>query len=103
MILHLYPYPCTLKLKIVKSLSDDVGGLVEYDKGYITMKLKLDDWEKYFIHESMHVVQAVEKYIEQKLGEEEEAYMLQYITDNIKKYVITKGIDKNGRKRKNNT
>ena len=56
MILHLYPHPCTLKLKIVKSLPDDVGGLVEYDKGYITMKLKLDDWEKYFIHESMHVV-----------------------------------------------
>ena len=56
MILHLYPYPCTLKLKLVKSLPDDVGGLVEYDKGYITMKLKLDDWEKYYIHESCHAV-----------------------------------------------
>ena len=56
MILHLYPYPCTLKLKIVKSLPENVGGLVEYDKEYISMKLKLDDWEKYFIHESMHVV-----------------------------------------------
>ena len=103
MILHLYPYPCTLKLKLVKSLPDDVGGLVEYDKGNITMKLKLDDWEKYYIHESMHVVQSVEKYIEQKLGEEEEAYLLQYITDNIKKYVISKELIKNGQKIKNNT
>ena len=65
------------------------------------MKLKIDDWKKYYIHESCHVIQAIEKYIEQKLGDEEEAYMLQYITENIRKYVITKGIDKNGRKRKN--
>lgn len=64
MILHLYPFPCILKLKLVKSLPDDVGGLVEYDKGNITMKLKIDDYEKYYIHEAMHVVQAVEKYIE---------------------------------------
>ena len=64
MILKLTPFPCILKLKIVKSLSDDLGGLVEYDKGNITMKLKLDDWEKYYIHESMHVIQAIEKYIE---------------------------------------
>lgn len=56
MILHLLPYPCTLKLKLVKSLSENVGGLVENDKGYIVMKLKLDDYEKYYIHESMHVV-----------------------------------------------
>ena len=76
MILHLYPFPCTLKLKLVKSLSDDVGGLVEYDKGNITMKLKIEDWESYFIHESMHVVQAVEKYIENKLDDESEAYLL---------------------------
>ena len=105
MILHLSPYPCILTLKLVKSLSDDVGGIVEYDKGdQITMKLTLKDWEKYYIHESVHVVQAIEKYIQQKLGEEEEAYLLQYITENIKqyitknvrKYVITKGIDKNG-------
>ena len=110
MILKLYPYPCVLTLKIVKSLSENVGGLVEYDKGYITMKLKLDDCEKYYIHESMHVVQAVEKYIEQKLGEEEEAYLIQYITDNIKqyitknarKYVISDRKKKNGR-RKNKT
>ena len=77
MILHLSPYPCTLKLKLVKTLPDDVGGLVEYDKGnQITMKLKFDDCEKYYIHESCHVIQAVEKYIEQKLGDEEEAYLL---------------------------
>ena len=88
MILHLYPYPCILKLKLVKSLSEDVGGIVEYDKGdQITMKLKLDDWEKYYIHEAMHVVQAVEKYIENKLDNESEAYLLQYITDNIKRYI----------------
>ena len=102
MILKLNPYPCTLKLKIVKSLPEDVCGLVEYNKGNITMKLKIDDWQSYFVHEACHVVQAIEKYIEQKLGEEEEAYMLQFITDNIRKYVITKGIDKNGR-RKNKT
>ena len=104
MILKLHPYPCTLKLKLVKSLSDDVCGLVEYDKGnQITMKLKLDDWESYFIHEAMHVVQAVEKYIEQKLGDEEEAYLIQYITDNIKQY-ITKNKRKyviSDRKKKN--
>ena len=64
------------------------------------MKLKLDDWEKYYIHESMHVIQAIEKYIEQKLGSEEEAYMLQYITENIRKYVITKGIKKCTKKKK---
>ena len=94
MILKLNPYPCTLKLKLVKSLPDDVCGLVEYDKGnQITMKLKIEDWEKYYIHEAMHVVQAVEKYIQQKLGEEEEAYLLQYITDNIRKYIT-----KNARK-----
>ena len=64
MILKLYPYPCTLILKLVKSLSDDVGGLVEYYKGnQILMKLTLKDWEKYYIHEAMHVVQALEKYI----------------------------------------
>ena len=101
--IKLTPYPCILTLKLVKSLPEDVCGLVEYDKGNITMKLKIEDWEKYYIHESCHVVQAVEKYIQQKLGDEEEAYMLQFVTDNIKKYVITKGIDKNGRKRKNNT
>lgn len=45
MILKLTPYPCTLKLKLVKSLPDDVGGLVEYYKGnQITMKLTLKDW-----------------------------------------------------------
>ena len=93
MILHLYPYPCNLTLKLVKTLPDDVCGLVEYDKGNITMKLTLKDWKKYFIHEAMHVVQAVEKYIQQKLGEEEEAYLLQYITDNIRKYIT-----KNARK-----
>ena len=106
MILHLSPYSCTLKLKLVKSLPEDVGGLVEFDKGdQITMKLTLKDWEKYYIHEAMHVVQAVEKYIEQKLGEEEEAYLIQYITDNIKryvtknsrKYVISKRKNKNGK------
>ena len=86
--IKLNPYPCTLKLKLVKSLFDDVCGLVEYDKGnQILMKLKIDDCEKYYIHEAMHVVQAVEKYIEQKLGEEEEAYLIQYITDNIKQYI----------------
>ena len=100
MILKLKPYPCILKLIIVKSLPDDIGGLVEYNKGYIIMKLKLDDWEKYYIHESMHVIQAIEKYIEQKLGSEEEAYMLQYITENIRKYVITKGIKKCTKKKK---
>ena len=93
MILHLSPYPCTLTLKLVKTLPEDVGGLVEYDKGNITMKLTLKDWEKYYIHEACHVVQAVEKYIEQKLGEEEEAYLIQYITDNIRKYIT-----KNARK-----
>ena len=104
MILHLYPYPCTLTLKLVKSLPDDVGGLVEYDKGnQIVMKLKLDDYNKYLVHESCHVVQAVENYIENKLDSESEAYLLQYITENVKKYVITKEIDKNGRKRKNNS
>ena len=103
MKLNLSPYPCTLTLKLVKNLPENVGGLVQYDKGNITMKLKIEDWEKYYIHESCHVVQAVEKYIEQQLGDEEEAYMLQYITDNIKKYVITKESIKNGRKRKNNT
>ena len=90
MILKLNPYPCILTLKLVKSLSDDVGGIVEYDKGYITMKLKLEDCEKYYIHESMHVIQAIEKYIEQKLDDESEAYMLQFITDNIKKYITKK-------------
>ena len=100
MILHLYPYPCTLKLKLVKSLPDDVRGLVEYDKGYITMKLKKDDYDKYYVHEAMHGVQAVEKYIDQKLGDEEEAYLLQYITDNIKKYVITKEKEKCTKKKK---
>lgn len=67
------------------------------------MKLTLKDWEKYYIHESCHVVQAVEKYIEQKLGDEEEAYMLQYITENIKQY-ITKNARKyviSERKKKN--
>ena len=103
MILHLYPFPCILKLKLVKSFPEDVCGLVEYDKGNITMKLKIEDWEKYYIHESCHVIQAIEKYIEQKLGDEEEAYLLQYITENVKKYVITKELIKNGRKRKNNT
>ena len=93
MILHLSPYPCTLKLKLVKSLPENVEGLVENNEGYITMKLKLDDYDKYFIHESMHVVQAVEKYIENKLDSESEAYLLQFITDNIKKY-ITKNIKK---------
>ena len=44
MILKLTPYPCLLTLKLVKSLPDDVGGLVEYDKGNITMKLTLKDW-----------------------------------------------------------
>ena len=87
MILHLYPFPCTLKLKLVKTLPENVGGLVENNEGYITMKLKLDDWEKYYIHEAMHVIQAIEKYIEQKLDSESEAYMLQFITDNIKKYI----------------
>ena len=105
MILKLNPYPCTLKLKLVKSLPDDVGGIVEYDKGnQITMKLTLKDWESYLVHESCHAVQAVEKYIEQKLGEEEEAYLIQYITDNIRKYitknkrkyVISKRKKKNG-------
>ena len=33
MILKLTPYPCLLTLKLVKTLPDDVGGLVEYDKG----------------------------------------------------------------------
>ena len=57
MILHLSPYSCTLKLKLVKSLPEDVGGQVEYYKGnQITMKLTLKDWEKYYIHEAMHVV-----------------------------------------------
>ena len=97
MILHLYPYPCLLTLKLVKSLPDDVGGLVEYDKGnQITMKLTLKDWEKYIVHESCHAVQAVEKYIEHKLDDESEAYMLQFITDNIKKYIT-----KRQRKKKN--
>ena len=103
MILKLTPYPCLLTLKLVKSLPDDVGGLVEYDKGNITMKLTLKDWQSYFVHESMHVVQAVEKYIEQKFGEEEEAYLIQYITDNIRKY-ITKNARKyviSDRKKKN--
>lgn len=111
MILHLYPYPCTLKLKLVKSLSEDVGGLVQYDKGNITMKLTLKDWQSYYIHEAMHVIQAIEKYIEQKLGDEEEAYLIQYITDNIRKYVtkntrkyvISERNNKNERKRKNNS
>ena len=100
MIIKLNPYPCILTLKLVKSLPDDVGGIVEYDKGdQITMKLTLKDWEKYYIHEACHVVQALEKYIQQKLGEEEEAYLLQYITDNIRKYITKrKGINKNGRK-----
>lgn len=40
------------------------------------MKLKLDDCEKYYIHEACHVVQAVEKYIENKLDDESEAYLL---------------------------
>lgn len=100
MILKLYPFPCTLKLKLVHSLPEDVGGLVEYDKGYITMKLKLDDWKKYYIHEAMHVVQGVEKYIGQKLGDEESAYFLQYITDNIRKYIITKEKEKCTKKKK---
>ena len=104
MILHLSPYPCNLTLKLVKSLPDDVCGLVEYDKGnQITMKLKIDDWESYFIHESCHAVQAVEKYIEHKLDDESEAYLMQYITDNIRKY-ITKNKRKyviSERKRKN--
>ena len=56
MILKLTPFPCILKLKLVKSLPEDVGGLVEYDKGNITMKLKIEDWESYYIHESCHVV-----------------------------------------------
>ena len=56
MILHLSPYPCILKLKLVHSLPEDVCGLVEYNKGYITMKLTLKDWESYYIHESCHVV-----------------------------------------------
>ena len=111
MILHLYPYPCILKLKLVKTLPENIGGLVEYDKGNITMKLTLKDWESYFVHESMHVIQAIEKYIEQKLGDEEEAYLIQYITDNIRKYIIKNSRkyvisdrkNKNGRKRKNKT
>ena len=56
MILKLTPFPCTLKLKLVESLPENVGGLVENNEGYITMKLKLDDCEKYYIHEAMHVV-----------------------------------------------
>ena len=56
MILKLNPYPCFLTLKLVKSLPENVGGLVENNEGYITMKLKLDDWESYYIHESCHVV-----------------------------------------------
>ena len=64
MILHLKPYPCTLKLKLVESLPKNIGGLVENNEGYITMKLSLKDWESYFVHEACHVVQALEKYIE---------------------------------------
>lgn len=97
---NLSPYPCTLTLKLVKHLPENVGGLVQYDKGNITMKLKIEDWEKYYIHESMHVVQAVEKYIEQQLGDEEEAYLMQHITTQISEQIMKKE-RKNGRKRKN--
>ena len=100
MILKLTPYPCTLTLKLVKNLPENVGGLVQYDKGNITMKLNIEDWEKYYIHESCHVVQAVEKYIEQQLGDEEEAYLMQHITTQISEQIMKKK-KKNGRKRKN--
>ena len=100
MKLNLSPYPCTLTLKFVKNLPENVGGLVQYDKGNITMKLKIEDWEKYYIHESCHVVQAVEKYIEQQLGDEEEAYLMQHITTQISEQIMKKE-RKNGRKRKN--
>ena len=100
MKISLAPYPCTLNLKLVKTLPENVGGLVEYDKGNITMKLKLADWESYYIHESCHVVQAVEKHIEQKLGDEEEAYLLQHIATQISEQIIKKESKNGKRKRK---
>ena len=102
MKLNLSPYPCTLTLKLVKNLPENVGGLVQYDKGNITMKLKIEDWEKYYIHESCHVVQAVEKYIEQQLGDEEEAYLMQHITTQISEQIIKKERKKWKKKKKQN-
>lgn len=87
MKIKLNPFPLTLEVKLTDSLPSDVGGKVETFGSRVVMFLNRKDWEIFYIHESIHVVQAIEEYIECQLDDETEAYMLAYITSSVKKII----------------
>lgn len=83
MKLKIEPYPITLFVKFSDKLPLDVGGRVESIENSVVMILDRKNWEKYYLHECIHVKQAIESYIETKLDDETEAYLISFLAKKV--------------------
>lgn len=77
----LKPYPCTLHLCIKDELDGNAGGMTWSDGSNIYVEYERDSYPLFVVHESMHVLQELEEYIDCQLDKESQAYLLQYIVD----------------------
>ena len=99
MKLKIEPYPITLFVKLSDKLPLDVGGRVESIENSVIMILDRKNWEKYYLHECIHVKQAIESYIETKLDDETEAYLISFLAKKIYNYMKIKENKQKGCKR----
>lgn len=90
MKLKIDPYPITLYVKLSDKLPFEVGGKVESINSQIIMVLDRKNWENYYLHETIHVKQAIEEYIETKLDDETEAYLVSFLAKKIYNYLKIK-------------
>lgn len=89
--LDLHPYPARLELRVTDKGGDprDLGEAEDLGDGRFRMTLRpmllekgsYPSLESVAVHEAVHVVQFLQKYIESDLDMESEAYMVQRIFD----------------------
>lgn len=89
--LELHPYPAWLVLRLTDKEGDprDLGITEDLGDGCFRMTLRPalleagsdPSLESVVVHEAVHVVQFLEKYIESELDMESEAYMVQRVFD----------------------
>lgn len=89
--LELYPYPAWLELRVTDKVGNprDLGMTEDLGDGRFRMTLRpalLEDGsdpslESVAVHEAVHVAQFLEKFIENELDMESEAYLVQRVFD----------------------
>jgi len=87
--IKILPFPVSFYLKIIDEIQSPFAGLTRYcqDEGIIIVELPKTASLETIVHESMHVIQYLAKFVETTFDDETQAYLLEFVFNEISKHL----------------